>query len=111
MTKMDYSRGYSRLKTASELPKATPISDSQRKALFAQKNQLRKQHLEVNQDPVIKHASHTATVKTGYGKSVLWCCECDCSITDLTQDEYKIWQELNPPKILVYSHKNLYTHK
>jgi len=103
MTKMDYNRGYTRLRTASELPKATPVSRAQHKAYQTQKRNLRKQHIEVNQDPVIKHAAHKATVKTGYGKYVLWCRECDCSITDLTLDEYKIWQELNPPKRVVKS--------
>lgn len=95
MTKLDWNR---RPQAPRPLPKATPISRAARQAIQTQKRNLRKQHLTVNQDPVVKHATHRAGVIERYSKPVLWCCECDCLITNLSQEEYEIWQEVKPAK-------------
>lgn len=100
MTKMDYSRGYTSLTRESDLPKATPISRAQRAAYWAQKTQDRLKHKQVNADPEVIHATHSASVREGYGKYVLWCDECKTEIKQLTADEYKAWREINPPKVL-----------
>lgn len=100
MTKMDYNRGYTSLTRPSDLPKATPVSRAQRAAYWAAKSQRKQQHKQVNQDPEILHAEHKSTVRSGNGKHYVWCDQCGCSVVELTAEEYAVWRELNPPKIL-----------
>jgi hypothetical protein len=100
MTKLDYSRRYTRLTIPSDLPKATPISRTQRRAYAKQRRELRKQHKLANQPPEQRHAQHPAVVAIDQGHAVLWCRRCRCCIVKLTQEEYEIWRQINPPRVL-----------
>jgi hypothetical protein len=99
MTKMDYSRGYTHLTRPNELPAATPISRAQRAAYWAKKSNLKKKHEQANMPAEIRHADHPASVRSGYGRYVVWCDQCRCEITELTRQQYEVWRELNPPKV------------
>ena len=102
MARMNYNRpngGYERLSRPNELPTLNPFNKIQRQAWARQQSELRRKHEQVNQDPEITHAEHSATVRGVPGRYALWCNKCACEITALTQEQYQIWRELNPVQL------------
>lgn len=99
MTRLDWSRRPTYDTRPSDLPKATPIPRSQRRALAQKRAELRRQHRIANQPPEQKHAQHPAVVTVIQGQPQVWCQRCQCQIQTLTAEQYSIWREINPPQI------------